>query len=158
MALRWILALMLALAALPARADMLNVRTGELTITHVADLPAGRMFELGGKPAALGWLHREYSLFDAPFHVFDERGWVLYRAEGLRRDYVALTPDRLTELERAAGADWSRHPPLGFLERHGGTAGLLLLVAALVASAARRTAPRPPGPGRSHPPALRRPA
>lgn len=124
---RWVLVLLGLMMADPAAADTLNLRSGELTVTHVASLPEGRIFELGGEKAAIGWLHREYSLFDAPFAVFDERGWVLYRQEGLRRNYVMLDPARLAELERAAGGDWTSHPPLTLWQRHGGALAVALL-------------------------------
>lgn len=143
---RWVLVLLAILMAAPAGAGTLNLRLGEETISHVADLPAGGVFELGGEPAALGWLHREYSILDAPFAVFGERGFVLYRAEGLRRDYVLLTDVRLAEMERLAGADWRGSPPLSLWQRHGGLFAVVGLALVLALRAVTPGRPRRPVP------------
>ncbi len=109
---------------MPAHANSQNLRIGEWTITHVSGLPERRAFELGGEPASLGWLHREYSLLDMPFYVFEDRGWVLYRNDGTRREFVTVPAALIPRIEAATGLSLSAGQPLGLLQRWGGLVAL----------------------------------
>ena len=131
-ALPWTLALA-TFGAFLAFAEGPGVRRGDLVVSHVADLPADPSLRIGGAPASLGYLHREYSLLDMPLWIEDERGFVLYRQDGTRRLYTEFTAAHRAAL---TAQGWHMPAPLGFLERWSGLllTGLVLALATVAAA------------------------
>lgn len=117
------------------------VRSGSLVVTHVASLPADPVLTLGGAQAKLGWLHREYSVMDLPFWIYDEQGFVLYLEDGLRREYKPLSEAQVERIEALSGASLGSLAPMAFTERFAGfivLAGVFFLAAFAGCLPARR--------------------
>ena len=98
----WMIAPVVALLLIssPAQAVGITYNPGGDAITKVAELPDTDEFKDGDSYVDLGWLHKEWSIFGAPFWVFDEKGYVFYSTNSNGTSYREASPAMVA----AAGA------------------------------------------------------
>ncbi len=118
-------ALVLAmLVAQPGEAEArgsVKVNLGELAITTLADLGDRPELRIDGKQAKLGWLHKEYSIFEGPLWVFDEQGYVLFVRDGVDRTYINIPASEAVALGKSVGLDLpAEGSPLSVWDRWSG--------------------------------------
>ena len=82
-----------------------KVNLGDDAITALGDIPAEMDITVGGRQARLGWMHKEYSVFEGPFWVFDEQGFVLFHRVGEDYTYAPLTDAEGRAIAAAAGIE-----------------------------------------------------
>ena len=121
----------LMLSAAPAEAVGISYNAGGDAITKVAELPDTDEFKDGGTFVDLGWLHKEWSIFGAPFYVFDEQGYVYYSTTGNDTSYRPATPAMVAAAGAAMGTTFPDPWPMPIWKRWLGAliaAGLVLVL------------------------------
>lgn len=135
----------LLIAATPNTAQArgsIRYNAGDLAITTLSDLGDRADVKIDGRLAKLGWLHHEYSVFEAPFWVFDEEGYVLFARSGNDTTYEPVSYARAAALARDAGLDLPTDgtSPLSVWDRWSGAivAGGVIVLATFSSARKRR--------------------